>query len=178
MWFKAKTLKRKAHTIISIILAMLLFASFSWLHEFYVSLTEIRYNPESERMEVSLRIFPDDMDRALLEHYGITSGLLTAQEHVAADSLLEIYLLELFRIELDGAPLPLSYLGKEAESDVMWCYMESNALEKPDEIGVNNAILTEIFEDQVNIIQVYVGKWNRGMLLRREEPRGSLIIEE
>jgi len=129
-------------------------------------------------MEVSLRIFPDDMDRALLEHYGITSGLLTAQEHVAADSLLEIYLLELFRIELDGALLPLSYLGKEAESDVMWCYLESKALEKPNEIAVNNAILTEIFEDQVNIIQVYFGKWNRGMLLRREEPRGSLVIEE
>ena len=178
MWFKTKSLKRKVHIIIAIIFAMLLFASFSWLHEFHVSLTEIRYNPESERMEVSLRIFPDDMDRALMEHYGITSGLLTAQEHVAADSLLEIYLLELFRIDLDGAPLPLSYLGKEAESDVMWCYLESKALEKPDEIAVNNAILTEIFEDQVNIIQVYFGKWNRGMLLRREDPRGSLIIDD
>ena len=178
MCFKAQVLKSKVRHISAIILAMILFASFSWLHEFYVSLTEIRYNPESERMEVSLRIFPNDMDQALMDHYGIASALLTELEPPAADSLLEIYLQELFRIELDGAALPLSYLGKEAESDVMWCYMESNVVKKPHKILVNNAILTELFEDQVNIIQVYVGKWNRGMLLRKEDPRGSLTIEE
>ena len=178
MCFKAEVLKSKVRLLSAIILAMLLLASFSWYHEFYVSLTEIRYNPESERIEVSLRIFPDDMDRALMEHYDIPSALLTKHEHPAADSLLEIYLQELFRIELDGSPLPLLYLGKEAESDVMWCYLESDTVKKPEEILVNNAILTELFEDQVNIIQVYVGKWNRGMLLRREEPGGSLTIEE
>ncbi len=34
--------------------------------------------------------------------------------------------------------------------------MESEPLEKPEKIEVYNAILTEVFEDQVNIIQVYV----------------------
>ncbi len=51
----------------------LLFSGFSMIHKFYVSLTEIRYNPVSERMEVSIRIFPDDMDRAMEEHFGIKS---------------------------------------------------------------------------------------------------------
>lgn len=156
----------------------LLLSGFSFLHDFYVSLTEIRYNTASERMEISLRIFPDDMDRAMEEHFGIITSLLTELEHAKADSLLEIYLLELFALEVDGSLLPLSYIGKEAESDVMWCYLESDPFEKPAEIEVFNSILTEVFEDQVNIIQVYMDKWNRGLLLKKEEPRGRLIIKE
>ena len=172
------TLNRKTFLPFTVILAILLLTGFSRLHEFYVSLSEIRFNQESDCFEVSLRFFPDDMDRALKEHFGINASLVTELEHESADSLLEIYLHNLFRIELNGVSVPLSYLGKEAESDVMWCYLESDTVKKPEEILVNNAILTELFEDQVNIIQVYVGKWNRGMLLRREEPGGSLTIEE
>lgn len=165
-------------TAISLLLflAMSLSTAFVPMHEFYVSLAEIRYNTESEAMEVSLRIFPDDLDRALEAHYGIVSSLVTEIEHPLADSLLGIYLTELLKIELDGQNIPLTYLGKEAESDVMWCYLESKPVALPGEILVSNSILTEIFEDQVNITQVYVGKWNRGLLLKREQTQGSLII--
>jgi hypothetical protein len=91
---------------------------------------------------------------------------------------MESYLAEHFQMEVDGSRLSLSYLGKEAESDVMWCYLESEPHSKPSEIVVSNSILTEIFEDQVNIIQVYMGKWNRGLLLKREQPRGVLNTGE
>jgi hypothetical protein len=172
------TLNRKAILPLTIILAVLLLTGFSRLHQFYVSLSEIRFNTESERLEVSLRIFPDDMDRALKEHFGINASLVTELEHESADSLLEIYLNNLFLIELNGVSVPLAYLGKEAESDVMWCYLESDPQEKPVEITVSNSILCEIFKDQVNIIQVYVDKWNRGLLLNREEPQGKLVIDK
>ena len=172
------TLNRKTVLPLTVILVILLFTGFSRLHEFYVSLSEIRFNQESDCFEVSLRFFPDDMDRALKEHFGINASLVTELEHESADSLLEIYLHNLFRIELNGVSVPLSYLGKEAESDVMWCYLESFPQENPVEITVYNSILCEIFEDQVNIIQVYVDKWNKGLLLNRGEPQGELVVEK
>ncbi len=159
-----------------LVLAVILCSGFYIHHEFYVSLAEIRYNPKTECMEVSLRIFPDDMDRVLEERWGITTSLVTELEHPAADSLVESYLADHFQIELDGTRLPLTYLGKEAESDVMWCYLESEPIGRPAEIMVYNSLLTEVFEGQVNITQVYVGKWNRGLLLKREQTRGHLII--
>lgn len=167
-------LLKKTFIALSFVPWIILLTSFTPLHEFYVSLTEIRFNSDSERFEVSLRVFPDDMDRALEEHYGISSNLVTELEHPEADSLLENYLLDLFRIESDGVPIQLSFLGKEAEADVMWCYFESERTVKPAEIAVFNALLCEIFEEQVNIIQVYVDQWNSGLLLKREKPRGLL----
>lgn len=166
--------KRKA--LFGLTLLALVICSAWLMHKFYVSLTEIRYNDQTQRFEVSMRIFPDDLDRALLQMHGIQSQLATRLEHELADSLLMVYLLEDFSIMVDGTMVGLSYLGKEPESDAIWCYLESSPVQEPDSITVRNVVLTEFFPDQVNIIQVYHGKWNKGLLLNRDEDRGELLL--
>ena len=167
----------KSKTITLGLILLSLFISGAWLmHEFYVSLSEVRYNTETERFEVSIRIFPDDLDRALLARSGITTQLDTELEHKSADSLLMVYLLEDFSIEVNGALLELSYLGKEPESDAIWCYLESSRVAAPETIKIQNVLLTEYFLDQVNIIQVYHGLWNKGLLLDRNQESGTLSI--
>lgn len=154
-----------------------LIISGAWLmHEFYVSLSEVRYNAETERFEVSMRIFPDDLDRALLARNGITTQLASELEHKSADSLLMVYLLEDFSIVVNGEKLKLEYLGKESESDAIWCYLESSRVTAPSTITISNEILMEYFLDQVNIIQVYHEKWNKGLLLDRNQHSGRLSI--
>ena len=167
--------KNKLMGFVSILL--ILFSCSAWLnHEFYVSITEIRYNAGTERFEVSMRIFPDDLDRALLERTGIHTRLATELEHMKADSLLMLYLLEDFSLEVNGKDLELSYLGKEPESDAIWCYLESSQMPDPEKLTVRNTILTEYLPDQVNIIQVYHGKWNKGLMLDRNQIWGSLLL--
>ena len=167
-------LRRNRLTGLGIILTALLVLGAWVMHEFYVSITEIRYNAQRERFEISMRIFPDDLDRALLERNGIRTQLATALEHDLADSLLMLYLLEDFSLEVDGEALELTYLGKEAESNAIWCYLESSVRSAPETIQIRNRILTEYFPDQVNIIQVYRGKWNNGLMLDRNESSGTL----
>jgi hypothetical protein len=159
-----------------LILPVLLLCTSWLLHEFYVSITEVRYNPDLERFEVSMRIFPDDLDRALLERSGIHTQLATELEHEQADSLLMRYLLEDFSLEVNGLILELNYLGKEPESDAIWCYLESSKITDPEKLRIRNAVLTEYFPDQVNIIQVYHGEWNKGLMLDRNQQSGSVQI--
>jgi len=162
-----------------VLLLLTLFISSGWLmHKFYVSLTEIRYNPKTERIEVSMRIFPDDLDLALMERTGIRTLLGTELESPQADSLLMIYLMQEFTLHVNGEEIVLNYLGKEPESDAIWCYLESSKVPRPVTISIRNAVLTEFFPDQVNIIQVYDGKWNRGLLLNRSEDKGEFTIGE
>lgn len=171
-------LKNRNRVIAGSLLLMLLLCT-SWLiHEFYVSLTEIRYNGQTERFELSIRIFPDDLDRALLARTGIHTQLATELEHKQADSLLMLYILEDFTLEVNGKKLGLEYLGKEPESDAIWCYLESTKVATPESITVHSSILTEYFPDQVNIIQVYRGKWNKGLMLDRNQLSGTLILKD
>ena len=170
-------LKRKRFVLPLVLIS--LFICGAWLtHKFYVSLTEVRYNMQTERFEVSMRIFPDDLDRALLERTGIRTQLATELEHKSADSLLMVYLLEEFSLQVNGAELVLDYLGKEVESDAIWCYLESSRVAAPETITVRSVILTEYFLEQVNIIQIYHGKWNKGLLLNRNQNSGRLTIGE
>ena len=167
---------RKYFTALAIVTALL---CGSWmLHKFYVSLTEIRYNRGSDRLEVSMRIFPDDLDRTLERNFGISTHLATEMESTEADSLIQVYLDFHFAIEVDGEPVTLKYLGKEPEADAIWCYLESEPIIDFDSILIRSSLLTDEFEDQVNIIQVYAGKWNKGVLLTREQTSEQLIIGE
>jgi hypothetical protein len=171
-------LLRKKIISTGLILLGLLFSSGTLMHKFYVSLSEIRYNDQTERFEVSIRIFPDDLDLALLERSGINTQLATGLEHEKADSLLKVYLLEGFKLRINGEELEMNYLGKEPEADAIWCYLESSQVAEPETVTILNAILTEFFPDQVNIIQLYCGQWNKGLLLNRNEYEGKLTIGE
>lgn len=147
------------------------------MHKFYVSLTEIRYNETSSRIEVSMRIFPDDLDRALEERYGVDTHLASSLEPPEADSLVGEYLRAHFSVITDGREVAFTYLGKEPESDALWCYLESEPLEAtPPDLLIRNNLLMDQFEGQVNIIQVYAGDWNRGLLFTKQSPEGSLTI--
>ncbi len=170
-------LRKKALVLAALFGALLI--SGSWLpHKFYVSLTELRYNTRTERYEVSMRIFPDDLDRALLERSGIRTQLATELEHERADSLLKTYLLENITIRADGREIPLNYLGKEPESDAVWCYLESDPFPAPGDLYIRHDLLTEIFPEQVNIVQVYVEDWNKGLMLNRNQNSGQLTVGE
>jgi len=167
------TLKRR---ILALILsAFFLLVAGAWvLHEFYVSLTEIRHNPVSERLELSLRIFPDDLDGALLERSGIQTQLATEREHPSADSLISDYLREHLEILINQQGIKLNYLGKEPEGNALWCYLESDQVPVPEEIFIDNTLLIYTLPEQVNIVQVYVGKWNKGLLLNKDKTTGAL----
>ena len=175
--FYSIRMKDLKHRCKSLILLLLLLVLGSWsMHKFYVSLTEVRFNPESKRIEVSIRIFPDDLDRALFESEGIHTQLATELELPEADSLLKLYLLDHFSLEVDGKAIELEYLGKEPEADAIWCYMESEKVAEPSAYTVYNSILTQTFEDQVNIVQVYQEKWNKGLLLSKDQRSDQLFV--
>ncbi len=172
MWLKGKVIS------MGVLLATLILCS-GWLpHKFYVSLTELRYNSQTERFEVSMRIFPDDLDRALMERSGIHTQVATELEHEKADSLLKTYLLESFTLQVDDVEIAFNYLGKEAEADAVWCYLESTRVSTPLGLSIRHELLTEIFPDQVNIVQVYTDTWNKGLLLNRNQSSGKLTVGE
>jgi len=170
-------MKGLKHRYSSLVLLLLLLGLGSWsMHKFYVSLTEVRFNSESGRIEVSIRVFPDDLDRALFELEGIHTQLATELESPEADSLLKMYLLDHFSLEVNGERIELEYLGKEPEADAIWCYLESDLIGEPIDYLVYNSILIQTFEDQVNIVQVYQGKWNKGLMLSRDHRSDQLFV--
>lgn len=147
-------------------------------HQFYVSLTEIKIKEATGKIEVSMRIFPDDLDMAIKAITGSNPQLATELEDENGDIWIAGYMEKNFSISLNGKEIDMHFIGKEPEADAIWCYLEGSFNEIPEKIVVKNSILTEIFSDQKNIVQVYYKRYNKGILLNSDKIEDFLIINE
>ncbi len=124
-------------------------------HEFYVSICNIQHNTEAATLEITLKIFTDDFEKALQQNTGTALNLGTPKEHSKADELIRDYLQKKLEIELNNdASTSFNYLGKEVEVNEMWCYLEIENVSSIESIGVNNFLLTETFPKQSNIVNI------------------------
>ncbi len=125
-----------------------------------------------------MRIFPDDLDRAIMGISGKNPQMATELEMKEADQWMEDYLKNHFKITVNNQEINYTYIGKEPESDAIWCYMEADFSEIPHSINVKNSVLTDMFKDQKNIIQIYYKDFNKGLLLDSYNSTDSLKITD
>ena len=132
---------------IALILSFFLLTSF--YHKFYVSISEVNHNKETAAVEISMKIFTDDLEAALEE---MTTQKLwigdPERELAATDSLLAIYFDKKLTISINEEEKEAIFIGKELEADVTWCYLEIQDVPVISSITIDNRILVELFDDQ------------------------------
>lgn len=139
-------------------------------HEFYVGLTEVEHNSKSHTLEVTVKIFRDDMERVIEEKSGINLQLGTPNQHAAADSLLFHYINQHLSIEVDGGKRKPDWVGHEADFDAVWMYIEIPNVQFMQRISVRNTLLFETFYDQSHIIKVkYDNEEEAGVVNRNKD---------
>ena len=136
-------------------------------HEFHLSLTEIRHNSESRSIEVSIKLFTDDLLVALEQAGAPKMELGTENEPPEANELIESYLKAHFKLMVNGKPTKFTYLGKEAELDATWCFVEVKDVKKVQTIEVQNTLLLEAFDDQTNMINLNINGRKKSGLARK-----------
>ena len=159
-------------------LGLLLLFSFTTVHKFYLSVTNVVYSEKSASFQITSRIFIDDLDDVLEERYGVKAELATKNEAPAADAYIEKYLRAKFAIALNDEIVPYTFLGKEYDNDVIICYME---LENVDfsslkSVSIQNEVLTDLFEEQQNVVHL---KWKgkkKSFVLIKENNKGMLNL--
>ncbi len=139
-------------------------------HKFYVSLVQLDHNEKDTLLEITMKIFTDDLENALEVQSGLLLKLGTQHELPESDSILVNYILDNFKLKLNGQDLIINYLGKEVDLDVTWCYLEVSGVEFIEKMEIIDKMLTEIFEDQSNLIKVkYKGKESAALLNRSRQ---------
>ncbi len=160
----------------ALLLFVMMMFSFSTVHKFYVSVTNVVYSEKDEALQITTRIFIDDLEQVLEERYGIDPELATEKESKIADEYIKKYFRTKFAIELDGENANYTFLGKQYDNDVVICYLEIPKVNLEDlkTISIQNEILTDLFEEQQNIVHV---KWKgnkKSFVLIRENNKGML----
>ena len=147
-------------------------------HKFYVSVTHVNYVEKQDAFQITTRIFIDDLEALLLERYGIQAGLATPEESSVADDYIEKYLKTKMLFRFNGELQKYDFLGKRYDNDVIICYLEITQvnLSGLQSLEVQNEILTDLFEEQQNLVHLNISGKKKRFVLFKESNKGMLNL--
>ncbi|MFZ2905273.1 MAG: DUF6702 family protein [Cyclobacteriaceae bacterium] len=147
-------------------------------HPVHVSVTEIEFDQKERELEIVTRIFWDDLERAIRdERKQPDLNLLKPTGTVTSDHMISNYLMSRLRISLNGKQQQVKYLGYEVEGEAIVAYVQVMNVKRFSGIEVFNTVLTELYEDQSNLVHVTVGEEVKSLRLMRDNPSGKLMFE-
>ena len=143
-------------------------------HKFYVSITKIEYVKQKKSLQIISKIFIDDLEDVLQQRYDPSISLATKKETQKDVDYMKQYIAKKFEVSVNGRPVKIDYIGREYEIDVVKIYMEVAHVSQLNNIEVSYDILTELFEEQQNIIHFKINDSRRSLVLEKDNPKGML----
>ena len=161
-----------------IIFILLIVPLFSFnLHKIHVSLTNIIYKPKSKILQITTRVFIDDLENVFRKNYDNSVELNTDREPKNIDELFKKYFKEHLKIKLDSKPISLKFLGKEYDQDIVYIYFEMEDIPAFKTMEITNTSLFEIFEDQKNIVKIKINNSQKTFFLKSNHFKETLTLE-
>ncbi len=148
-----------------LLLSALSFFSFSAVHEYYISLTQVEYVPQKKSVQIITRLFVDDFENALRARYNndITFGGREETENI--DEYIERYLKDKLIIKINGNKANFTYIGKESDIDIVKCYLEIEGVKRINSFEVTNTLLFDLIEEQQNIVKTKINSNQKSVIL-------------
>jgi hypothetical protein len=127
------------------------------LHPLYITVTEINHNVKDKTLEISCKIFTNDLEAVLEKAAKVKVDLSASRDKAATDKLIDEYVEKHLRLKVDGKVTGLHFVGSEKEADGTWSYFQVNGVPTVKKIDVVNDLLYDTFNQQINIMHVTVG---------------------
>lgn len=159
---------------ISLLFFLFLSMSSMMVHKFYVAIYQINYVPQKKMLQITSRIFVDDLNDVLEKKFHKKTFIGTDRETSEDVNLMKKYLAEKFTLTLNGSQKPMNFLSKEVESNVLVCYFNIKDISKISSLTVQNTALLELNEAQQNIIQANITGEKESLLLTVDNFKGVL----
>ncbi len=135
------------------LLTWILFSSF---HPYYVSVTDIKYNEHEKTVQISCRMFTDNIETALKKIYQKQLDILHPTDKKEIENLLTDYFSKHLKLKVNGKPQTLNFIGYEKEDEAIWCYLEIKIIELPKLLIMENTLLYDYLPQQINMVHIKI----------------------
>lgn len=128
----------------------------TFFHPFYVSVTEINHNSKNKTIEISSKIFFDDLEHDIEKENKISFDIIKPIDKVKVNALIANYVKKHLILKIDGKVHAMNFVGYEIQGEAAWCYFEIPKINKISTIEINNNILHQLHAEQINMLNVTV----------------------
>lgn len=134
---------------------------FSSFHPFYISTTEINFNKNAKSVEITCRMFTDNLEDALEKTFNKQVDILHPKDKREVELLIQQYIQSNLKIKINGVNKKPDVVGYEKEEDAIWTYLEIKEDIAPQQLEIENTLLYQFLPQQINMIHVMIDRENR-----------------
>jgi hypothetical protein len=147
-------------------------------HPLHISVSEIEYAEKEKMLKIMMRVFVDDFEQAMGQRLNKPDlDIRQLENGMTVDKIAGEYLKEHFKISLDGKIQNTVFLGHEEESEAFIFYVEVKNVKKWKTIQISDDLMTEMFEDQSNIVHVSINDKIKSLRLTKDTPTDKLTFD-
>lgn len=148
-------------------------------HPLRLSLSEVEYKSEKQELTATLKLFLTDVNEALVfDPYSDKLAFCQPTESLQAETMLLVYLNKYFQIVVNEKTIDLSiqskYLKGEGDNTALWLEFEPVSVASLRTLEIKNAVFTDLFYDQNNIVYVHVDDKSSSLMLNKKSPSHQL----
>ena len=85
-----------------------------------------------------------------------------------------MYIKQKLIVTIDENRKQFSWVGKEIENDITWCYLEIINVGNFSKVSIENKLFLAIFDDQLNICHFYCGDKPETRVFHKEKYFGEI----
>lgn len=164
--------------LLVVIMAMGLSTS-AMVHPLRLSMCEIEYTSNKELLTVNLKLFLTDVNEAItFDPYSKELNFCLPNESANANKLLMNYVNKFFYIKVNSKLVELKIKHKklkgEGDNTALWVYFESTHKQPLNTMEIKNAVFTDLFFDQNNIVYVHVDNKSKSLMLDKKKSTHQL----
>ena len=160
-----------------LVFALIIVSSFgSWKHPFYISVVDIKHDAKQESLNISVRLFTNDLEDALRKTTGKPIDVLNPKNKTEIDSIVFQYIKKRLAIQLNGKLQVLHFIGYEKEEESVWTYLEIQKAMKPKTLTVDTKLLYDFLPQQVNIVHAEIDAIKKSSKVTNPESRVEFVF--
>jgi hypothetical protein len=145
-------------------------------HPIYVSVTEIEHNAKDKTLEISCKIFTDDLEKTLRQTYKGSVDLLQPKDKTAMNKLVQDYVQKHLQIKVDEKTVALQFLGYEQEEEGIISFYQVNNIAAVKKLDIIDNILFEYKKEQISIVHTTVNGNRKSTKLVNPEEKASFVF--
>jgi predicted RNase H-related nuclease YkuK (DUF458 family) len=159
---------------LSLLVLLFSFLSAFTLHKFYVGVFQIDYFKEKKAVQITARLFIDDLEKALYKKHNKHIYITTKDEIAEANTLIANYLSEKLKIKINNKSQSLQFLTKEQEDNIVICYLKIPFKDNIKDLEITNTVLSDIFKEQQNLVHLNLNSNKKTLLFTNTETSQKL----
>ncbi len=124
------------------------------MHPFFVSVIEINHNTKEAIVEISVRIFTEDLEKTLQKYSTSKMDIINPTDKALLEKQISQYITQKLKLKINGQTVTLNYIGHEIQKESIWSYFEVTKIAEIKKAEVDCTLLYDFEKSQSNIIHI------------------------